>query len=68
MSNQSTSSSGISVIGALGIVFVTLKLLGHIEWSWVWVLAPFWAGFAIVAVLFAVYLAVPIKQNRGRRK
>ena len=68
MSNQSTSSSGIGVIGALGIVFVTLKLLGHVEWPWVWVLAPFWAGFAIVAVLFAVYLAVAIKQNRGRRK
>ncbi|WZO97326.1 hypothetical protein EP7_004351 [Isosphaeraceae bacterium EP7] len=27
---------------ALSLVFVALKLTGHIAWSWVWVLAPLW--------------------------
>lgn len=34
----------------LGIVFIVLKLIGLIEWSWVWVLAPFWIG-AIITIL-----------------
>lgn len=40
----------------LGVVFVTLKLLGVITWSWVWVTAPFWGGIALVLLLLAVYL------------
>jgi hypothetical protein len=35
----------------LGIVFVTLKLCGVIDWSWWWVTAPFWGGFAILLAL-----------------
>lgn len=38
-----------------GLVFITLKLTGFIDWSWWWVLAPFWvpvaAGLVISAVL-----------------
>jgi F0F1-type ATP synthase membrane subunit a len=34
----------------LGILFIVLKLCGVIEWSWVWVLAPFWIG-AIITIL-----------------
>lgn len=47
---------GMGWLGLLGVVFVTLKLLGITEvatWSWWWVTAPFWIGFAIViGVLF----------------
>jgi len=49
---DSKSSGGVSVIGLLGVVFVTLKLCGVIDWSWWWVTAPFWGGFAIF--VFAV--------------
>lgn len=40
----------ISIGTVLGIVFIVLKLIGLIEWSWVWVLAPFWIG-AIITIL-----------------
>ena len=56
-SNNSTSSGGIGVLGVLGIVFVTLKLIGVINWSWWWVTLPFWGGFALIiaiAILFGV--------------
>jgi hypothetical protein len=36
----STSSGGVGFIGLLTIVFIVLKLLGKIEWSWLWVLSP----------------------------
>lgn len=37
----------ISVFGLLGIVFIVLKILGHITWSWLWVTAPIWGPLAI---------------------
>ena len=39
----------------LGVVFIVLKLCGVIEWSWVWVLAPFWIG-AIITILTLVFV------------
>lgn len=32
---------------ALGLIFITLKLTGHITWSWFWVTCPLWFGLAI---------------------
>lgn len=42
---------------ALFIVFLVLKLIGTISWSWWWVTCPLWGGFAFfvgLAVLCAV--------------
>lgn len=44
----------------LTILFVALKLTGHIAWSWVWVLAPIlipWVFvFGIIAITFGTVL------------
>lgn len=52
MSNSTAQSSGIGFFGLLTIVFITLKLLGKISWSWWWVVAPLWIPLAIVIVIF----------------
>jgi hypothetical protein len=52
---DSNSSGGIGVVSTLGIVFIVLKLVGVIHWSWLWVLAPFW-GQVLLALL--ILLAV----------
>lgn len=31
----------MTVLGIVGIIFITLKLIGLIDWSWWWVLSPF---------------------------
>ena len=55
MSNSSSSSSsGIGIVGLLGVVFVALKLTGHINWSWWWVTAPFWGGFALAGAILLI--------------
>lgn len=51
-------SNGSGIIGLLGVLFVALKLLGVIDWSWLWVTAPFWGGLAIVALLLAVFFVL----------
>lgn len=38
----------ISTLTLLGLIFVTLKLTGHITWSWWLVTLPFWGGLALV--------------------
>ena len=50
---SSSSSSGIGFVGLLTIVFIVLKLLGKITWSWWWVLSPLWisAAFVILVIL-----------------
>ncbi len=57
-------SSG--VCGLLGVVFVTLKLIGIIDWSWWWVTAPFWGpivlGLALVGFA-GIMLAISIWAN-----
>jgi hypothetical protein len=58
MSKSSSSSSGIGFAGLLTIVFITLKLLGKIDWSWWWVLSPLWGSVALLILVFLVLLAV----------
>jgi len=56
MSNASSSSSGrIGFVGLLTIVFITLKLLGKITWSWLWVLSPIWISFSTVFIIIVGY-------------
>jgi hypothetical protein len=65
---SSSSSSGIGFVGLLTIVFIVLKLLGKIAWSWWWVLSPLWisAGFVLL-VLLGVFLGVVISVNNDKK-
>lgn len=40
--------SGIGLDIILFVVFLILKLTGHIDWSWWWVTSPLWIPVAIV--------------------
>lgn len=54
--NSSSSSSGVSVFGLLGVSLVVLKLCKIITWSWWWVTLPFWGGFVILLVGLLIVL------------
>ncbi len=62
MSNTSSSSSsgGIGFAGLLTIIFITLKLLDKIDWSWWWVLSPLWISAGLVISILAVCLIVAL--------
>ena len=40
----------------VGVVFLVLKLVGVINWAWVWVLAPFWTPIALYFVLVNIWI------------
>lgn len=54
-------SGGIGFTGLLTIVFVILKLLDKIDWSWWWVLSPLWISFLLVIVFFVILLIIELK-------
>jgi hypothetical protein len=70
LSNSSTKSSGVSFLGLLAIVFITLKLVGVsavATWSWWWVVSPLWIPLAIFLTVvsplwipLAIFLTVVI--------
>jgi uncharacterized protein (DUF983 family) len=67
---KSGRSGGIGFVGLLTILFIGLKLTGHIQWSWLWVLSPIWIMAIIVIVLLLLYVLVTILEvrSRGRRQ
>jgi hypothetical protein len=60
MSNSKNVTVNFPIFGILGLIFITLKLTGHITWSWLWVLSPFWIpisiGLLIGLIVFIVAL------------
>ena len=49
------NSGGIGFCGVLTIVFIVLKLVGVIKWSWLWVLSPLWIAMLIVIILIILW-------------
>lgn len=59
----------IGLGGAVFIVFLVLKLIDKIDWSWWWVTAPLWIGAAAtVAVMLAFGAGFAAVKSVSRRK
>lgn len=54
---------GPGFLSLLALLFIGLKLTGHIEWSWVWVLSPLW--FKVLFFLLIVVAVVAFKTKTG---
>lgn len=67
--NKNSSTGGMGCLGflsvLLGVAFIVLKLVGVIEWSWVWVLAPIWiyAAATLLIIIVVVILAVLVSKD-----
>ena len=61
---NNSAGGGIGICGALFIVFLVLKLTGHITWSWLWVFCPLWApavvGVIILLIAFFIVLLIAV--------
>lgn len=52
MNERQATNGGLGFCGALALLFIGLKLVGVIGWSWWWVLAPIWLPIAVLLVVF----------------
>jgi MFS family permease len=68
MTVAETKSGNIGFAGLLALLFIGLKLTGHITWSWWWVLSPFWvtALFALVLVVISIITLAVIEVRKVR--
>ncbi len=58
--NTKTTTTGISLLGVLQIIFIVLKLCGLIDWSWWKVFIPMWIDLGIIAGFLLLYLVILI--------
>ena len=50
-----SKKSGMGLLEILLIVFVILKLVGSIDWSWWWVLSPLLIPIGLLIVVLIVF-------------
>jgi len=50
-----SKSSEIGLVSVLGLIFITLKLTDNIDWSWWWVLSPFWINGLIIGFILTIW-------------
>ena len=63
---KKVSGAGIGFCGLLTIVFIVLKLIGVIGWSWLWVLSPLWIPIAFSVLFIGIALfAAWIRKRRS---
>ena len=61
-------SGGIGFTGLLTIVFIILKLVGTIDWSWWWVLSPLWLPWVLFAFAWFIIGIMSFLLLGGRNK
>ncbi len=68
--NKGNTQSGLSTGSVLGLIFIVLKLTGNIDWPWIWVLAPFWIGLAVLVIGFTALKlwSVPVEWFRMMKR
>lgn len=54
------SSGGVGFCTVLFLIFLVLKLVGVIDWSWWWVTAPLWIPFSTLVAISIVVLIVTL--------
>ena len=57
---NSKNTNGVGFLGLLTILFIGLKLTGHITWSWIWVLAPLWIPVCISLLILSVVVILGV--------
>ena len=58
MEDREVNPKFLSFTSILTLIFITLRLCGVIDWSWLWVLSPLWISGAIVitlAIIITIY-------------
>ena len=54
MNKNNNQITGVGFCGLLTLAFIILKILGIINWSWGWILAPLWIPLSIFILIIVV--------------
>ena len=59
--NQISAGAGLPTL--LTVAFVVLKLVGVIDWSWIWVVAPTWIAIVLGIIIVSIVVIVDAIQD-----
>ena len=65
--NNTTVNTGMKFCDVLLIVFIVLKLCKVINWSWWWVLSPFWIPMCLYLIFFIILEIIRLNYELKRR-
>lgn len=66
MSEEYTNRIGFT--GILQLIFITLKLTGHINWSWWWVFSPILFHVVVIIILCIAWGLAVIWENEEKKR
>lgn len=61
--DKNSRSTGLGLTSVLTIIFVVLKLVGVIDWSWWWVFCPILIDFGLAIIVLIIYVAYVAYEN-----
>ena len=64
MDNKTTTSGGIGILTCIQIIFIVLKCVGVINWTWVQVLIPTFINIGLILIVLIVMVIIAVRENR----
>ena len=61
--SSKNKSGGLGITSVLLIIFIVLKLVGVINWSWWVVLIPLWINLAVIIICLAILGVASLCKN-----
>lgn len=58
------NAGGVGILGVLLIIFMVLKLVGVINWSWLLVLVPLWIELGAAAVMLIIIAILKLSKRK----
>ena len=55
---DSGSGGGLGLAGVLTVIFFVLKVIGVIDWSWIWVFSPLWISVLLFTSILGTLLFI----------
>lgn len=57
----------MGILGVLQVIFIVLKCLGLIDWTWPQVFIPMFIGLALIAIVLLVVLIIFWRSSKHGR-
>lgn len=62
--SKNTSNTGLALSSVLTTIFIVLKLVGVIDWSWWWVFSPTLIDIGLAVILIIGVVAYEAHENK----
>jgi fatty acid desaturase len=63
---KNSGSSGLGLPTVLTLIFIVLKLVGVINWSWWWVLSPILIDLGLALILLIGWIIFEVVHNKSK--